>query len=98
MGATLGVTVMGVIVNHGLPPGVGADELGSIHRLPRSARATLANAIRPAFLVAAAVAALVWVIAVVYVKEQRLRRTLDDVSAADAAAGAPATAALDSEP
>ncbi len=98
MGATLGVTVMGVIVNHGLPPGVGAGELGSIHRLPRSARATLAAAIRPAFLVAAAVAALVWVIAVVYVKEQRLRRSLDDVSAADAAAGAPATAALDSEP
>jgi hypothetical protein len=38
------------------------------------------------------------VIAVVYVKEQRLRRSLDEVSAADAAAGTPATAAIDSEP
>ena len=98
MGATLGVTVMGVIVNHGLPPGVGTDELGSIHRLPRQARVTLADAIRPAFLVAAVVSAIVWVIAVVYVKEQKLRRSLDEVSAVDAAAGTPAAAAIDSEP
>ena len=44
----------------------------------------------PAFLVAAVVSAAVWVIAVVYVKEQQLRRSLDEVAAADAAAGAPA--------
>ena len=98
MGATLGVTVMGVLVNHGLPPGVGANELGSIHRLPEAARVTLANAIRPAFFAAALVAAAVWVIAVVFVKEQHLRRSLDEISAVDAAAGAPATAAIDSEP
>jgi EmrB/QacA subfamily drug resistance transporter len=98
MGATLGVTIMGVLVNHGLPPGVGADELGSIHRLPLRARVQLANAIRPAFFAAAVVSAAVWVIAVVYVKEQRLRRSLDEVSAADAAAGTPATAGIDSEP
>jgi MFS family permease len=99
MGATLGVTIMGVIVNHGLPPGVGAaGELGTIHRLPFVARVALANAIRPAFLAAAFVSAGVWVIAVIYVKEQRLRRSLDEVSAADAAAGTPATAAIDSEP
>jgi uncharacterized membrane protein len=98
MGATLGVTVMGVLVNHGLPLGVGANELGTIHKLPESARVTLANAIRPAFFAAALVAALVWLIAVVFVKEQHLRRTLDEVSAVDAAAGTPATAAIDSEP
>ncbi len=96
MGATLGVTVMGVLVNHGLPPGIGAGELASVHRLPEQARIGLANAIRPAFLAAAAVSALVWVIAVIWVKEQHLRRSLDEVSVVDAAAGAPATAGIES--
>jgi hypothetical protein len=98
MGATIGVTVMGAIVNHGLPSGVGGTEGIGIHKLPRAGRAELAAAIHPAFLVAACVAAGVWLIAVVFVKEQALRRTLDEVSAADAAAGTPATAAVDSEP
>jgi hypothetical protein len=97
MGATLGVTIMGVIVNHGLPPGVGDDELTSVHRLPEQARSTLADAIRPAFFTAACVSTIVWLIAVRYVHEQRLRRSLDEVSAADAAAGTPATAGIDSE-
>ena len=97
MGATLGVTIMGVIVNHGLPPGVGDGELTSVHRLPEQARATLADAIRPAFFTAACVSTIVWLIAVRYVHEQRLRRSLDEVSAADAAAGTPATAGIDSE-
>jgi EmrB/QacA subfamily drug resistance transporter len=98
MGATLGVTIMGVIVNHGLPAGVGAGGEGStaIHRLPPALRSGLADALHPAFLAAACVAALVWVIAVVFVKEQHLRRSLDEVSAADAAAGTPATAGVDS--
>ena len=99
MGATLGVTIIGVIVNHGLPAGVGAGAQGSaIHRLSPALRQGLASALRPAFLTAAAIAALVWIVAVVFVKEQTLRRTLDDVSAADAAAGAPATAGVESEP
>jgi hypothetical protein len=92
MGATIGVTVMGAIVNHGLPSGVGGTEGIGIHKLPRAARSELAAAIRPAFLVAACVAAGVCVIAVIWVKEQPLRRSLDEVSAADAASGAPATA------
>jgi EmrB/QacA subfamily drug resistance transporter len=96
IGATIGVTVIGAIVNNGLPGGVRGGEDVGIHRLPRAARIGLAHAIQPAFLVAACVALGVWVIAVVFVKEQRLRRTLDEVSAADAAAGTPATAALDS--
>ena len=97
MGATLGVTIMGVIVNHGLPAGVGDGELTSVHRLPERARAGLADAIRPAFFTAACVSAIVWLIAVRYVHEQHLRRSLDEVSAADAAAGTPATAGIDSE-
>lgn len=99
MGATLGVTIIGVIVNHGLPAGVGAGAEGSaIHRLSPALRQGLASALRPAFLTSAAIAAVVWVVAVVFVKEQTLRRTLDEVSAADAAAGAPATAGVESEP
>src|SRR5262249_58220573 len=39
MGATLGVTVMGVLVNHGLPPGVAAGGEGAqVHRLPPALR------------------------------------------------------------
>jgi EmrB/QacA subfamily drug resistance transporter len=99
MGATLGVTVIGVIVNNGLPNGVNLGGQGStIHRLSAANRAGLAHAIQPAFLVAAAVALVVWVVAVVFVKEQKLRRTLDEVSAVDAAAGTPATAGVESEP
>jgi EmrB/QacA subfamily drug resistance transporter len=95
MGATIGVTVMGAIVNHGLPPGVGGSEGIGIHRLPTAARAGLANALHPAFLVAACVSAVVWLIAVLWVKEQPLRRSLDEVAVVDAAAGTPATAELD---
>jgi len=97
MGATLGVTIMGVIVNHGLPAGV-RDAAGgtAIHRLPPAARAGLANALHPAFLAAALVSLGVWVIAVVWVKEQPLRRSLDEVAAVDAAAATPATAAVES--
>src|SRR4051812_2957769 len=98
MGATIGVTVMGAIVNHGLPSGVGGTEGIGIHKLPRAARVKLAAAIHPAFLVAACVAAAVCVIAVIWVKEQPLRRSLDEISAADAASGTPATAGVDSEP
>jgi hypothetical protein len=69
-----------------------------VHRLPPGLREGLAAAIHPAFLVAACVAAAVWVIAVAFVKEQTLRRSLDEVASADAAAGTPATAAVESEP
>ena len=95
MGATIGVTVMGAIVNHGLPSGVGGAEGVGIHRLAPAARDGLAHALHPAFLVAALVAAVVWLIAVLWVKEQPLRRSLDEVAAVDAAAGTPATAEVD---
>jgi predicted MFS family arabinose efflux permease len=99
MGATLGVTIIGVIVNHGLPAGVSASGEGqSIHRLPPGLRHGLAAALRPAFFTSACIAAAVWLIAVVYVKEQRLRRTLDQVAPADAAAGTPVTAGVESQP
>jgi EmrB/QacA subfamily drug resistance transporter len=89
MGATVGVTVMGAIVNHGLPSGLGGSEGIGIHRLPSAARQSLAGALRPAFFVAACVSSVVWLIAVVWVKEQPLRRSLDDISVVEADAGAP---------
>jgi EmrB/QacA subfamily drug resistance transporter len=91
MGATIGVTVIGAIVNHGLPGGVSDSGGIGIHKLPAHERAGLAAAIHPAFLLTACVSAVVWLVAVIWVKEQPLRRTLDEVSAADAAAGTPAT-------
>jgi EmrB/QacA subfamily drug resistance transporter len=89
MGATIGVTVMGAIVNHGLPAGLGGSEGIGIHRLPPASRQSLAHALQPAFLLAACVAVGVCVIAVVWVKEQPLRRSLDDISVVEADAGAP---------
>ena len=62
IGATIGVTVMGAIVNHGLPPGIGnGDEGATVHRLPELARQALADALKPAFFAAVCVSALVWV-------------------------------------
>jgi EmrB/QacA subfamily drug resistance transporter len=95
MGATIGVTVIGAIVNHGLPPGLGGSSGIGIHRLPPAGRQALAGALRPAFFVAACVSLAVWFVAVIWVKEQPLRRTLDEVSAVEAAAGTPAASPLD---
>ena len=95
MGATIGVTVIGTIVNHGLPATArGGGELSVVHRLPPAGRQILSDALHPAFLVSTAIALCAWVIAVKYVKEQRLRRTLDEVAAADASAGTLSTAEL----
>jgi MFS family permease len=87
MGATVGVTVMGAIVNAGLPSGVDDRGLGAVHRLPPGARSALASALHPAFLAAAVASLVVWVIALVGVKEVPLRRSLEEEVAA---AGAPA--------
>ena len=46
IGATLGVALMGVIVNQNLPPGASIDG-AVIHRLPLGGREALANAITP---------------------------------------------------
>jgi EmrB/QacA subfamily drug resistance transporter len=95
MGATIGVTVIGAIVNHGLPRGVSVGKATEIHRLAPGERLSLARAIHPAFLVTAIAALGVCLVSVRWVKEQPLRRTLDEVSAADQAAGNPANASLD---
>ena len=88
MGATLGVSLMGVIVNAGLP--AQATRAGvAVHRFPLALREALASAIRPAFLAATLIALAVWAVAVIWVKEVSLRQSVETLSAAEAAAGAP---------
>jgi sugar phosphate permease len=79
IGATLGVTLMGVIVNQRLPPGV-SGQGAVIHRLPPEGRAALAHAITPAFLLAAILCVLVFVISLLWVREAPLRSGFEDVA------------------
>src|SRR5207248_9399687 len=72
IGATLGVTVMGVIVNQGLPRGVSSQDV-AIHRLHGALRAGLAHALRPAFFAAMVVSALVLPIVLVGIRDVQLR-------------------------
>jgi MFS family permease len=95
IGSTLGVTIMGVIVNQGLPSSVRANQ-ESIHRLPAHARAALSNALHPAFLAAASVCVIVFLLVVFGVKEVPLRKGFDETTsgvALDAGGGAEPAAA-----
>src|SRR5439155_1582097 len=83
IGATLGVTLMGVIVNQNLPPTVSTSGV-AIHRLPRAGRVALANALQPAFLSAVFPCAVVFVISLFWVREAPLRTALEVPSADDA--------------
>jgi EmrB/QacA subfamily drug resistance transporter len=91
IGATIGVTIMGVIVNHGLPAEAQGGQ-GLTHRLPPALRVALADALHPAFVAAAVVSVLVWIVAVIGVKEVPLRRGFDEAAIQEAAvesSGAP---------
>jgi EmrB/QacA subfamily drug resistance transporter len=77
IGATIGVTVMGVIVNQRLPASFqGAGQ--AVHRLPPEARLALANALHPAFLTAAVISLVLLIVAVVGVKEVPLKSGFED--------------------
>jgi MFS family permease len=75
IGATLGVALMGVIVNQNLPPSARVDG-AVIHRLPLGGRVELANAITPAFLAAAGLCAAVFVVSLLWVREVPLKKEL----------------------
>jgi len=77
IGATLGVTVMGVIVNQRLPSGTRLEG-ATIHRLPPAGREALAQALQPAFLLAAGLCVLVFAISLLWVREAPLRQDLED--------------------
>jgi EmrB/QacA subfamily drug resistance transporter len=78
IGATLGVALMGVIVNQRLPAST-RIEGATIHRLPPAGREALASALHPAFLLAAALCLIVFVISLLWVREAPLRHDLDDM-------------------
>jgi EmrB/QacA subfamily drug resistance transporter len=84
IGATVGVTVMGAIVNQGLPPAARNEDV-AVHRLPPAAREQLAGALHPAFLVAACVCAVVFVLAFFGVHERPLRSGFEDAVVGDEA-------------
>ena len=92
IGATLGVTLMGVIVNQNLPSGLQTTGV-AIHRLPLVGRLALAHALRPAFLLAAFLCAAVFVISLLWVREAPLRTGLEDVAVGDEASAQPGTRA-----
>jgi EmrB/QacA subfamily drug resistance transporter len=84
IGATVGVTIMGVIVNQGLPPAARSHGLGAaVHRLPPIARAHLADALKPAFLASACIAALAFVVVLVGIEELPLRKGFEEATVRD---------------
>jgi EmrB/QacA subfamily drug resistance transporter len=89
IGATLGVALMGVIVNQQLPESV-RGEGAVIHRLPPAGREALANALHPAFLLAAGLCALVFVISLLWVREVPLRHGFEEPPVGDEASSQPA--------
>jgi EmrB/QacA subfamily drug resistance transporter len=96
IGSTLGITIMGVIVNQGLPASVRGHQ-ESLHRLPEHARAALADALHPAFLSAAFLCVIVFALVVFGIKEVPLRKDFDETALAaglgeGGGAGEPATA------
>ncbi|HYZ78014.1 MAG TPA: MDR family MFS transporter [Gaiellaceae bacterium] len=92
IGATLGVTLMGVIVNQGLPRAARGHEQLS-HRLPPRLRVGLANALHPAFLAAAVACGLVLAVSILWIREVPLRRGFEDVAVGDEASPHPGTRA-----
>ena len=81
IGATLGVTMMGVIVNHGLPSAA-VIQSQEVHRLPPDLRESLANALQPAFLAASGLCLITLTIVAIWLKEVPLRRELEELPSA----------------
>jgi EmrB/QacA subfamily drug resistance transporter len=92
IGATLGVSIMGVIINQNLPSNVSTSGV-AIHRLPLAGRVALAHAIRPAFLFGVVLCAGVFVISLLWVREAPLRTELEDIPVGDEASPQPGTRA-----
>jgi predicted MFS family arabinose efflux permease len=92
IGSTIGVTAMGVIVNHGLPKGSHLDRQ-AVHRLPPHLRQALADAMHPAFLAGTGVCVVTWVIVAIWLKEVPLRRELEEPTLEAASPGVAPTRA-----
>jgi MFS family permease len=92
IGSTLGVTVMGVLVNQNLPPSVNTSGV-AIHRLPPAGRRALANALHPAFFSGVVLCAAVFVISLLWIREAPLRTGLEEVTIGDESSPQPGTRA-----
>jgi MFS family permease len=92
IGSTLGVTLLGVIVNQNLPPKVTSTGV-AVHRLPQAGRVALANALHPAFLAAVFLCGTVFVISLLWVHEAPLRTELEGVTIGDEPSPQPGTRA-----
>ena len=92
IGATLGVTLLGVIVNQNLPPKVTTSGV-AIHRLPLAGREALAHALRPAFFAAFLLCVGVFVISLLWVREAPLQTQFEDAVVGDEASPQPGTRA-----
>jgi EmrB/QacA subfamily drug resistance transporter len=90
IGSTLGVTVMGVLVNQNLPPSVNTSSV-AIHRLPPAGRRALANALHPAFFSGVVLCAAVFVISLLWIREAPLRTGLEEVTIGDEPSPQPGT-------
>ena len=77
IGTTLGVTLMGAIVNQGLPPGVRLEG-ETVQGLSPALRVDLADALQPAFLAAAAVCVVLLAVVVFGIREVPLRREVGE--------------------
>ena len=77
IGATLGVTLMGVIINHGLPDGGRNLNRQAVHRLPPHLREVLADAMHPAFLAASGLCLITLTIVAIWLKEVPLKREVE---------------------
>ena len=81
IGATLGVAIMGVIINQELPRQARAEAV--VHRLPPLQRLQLAHALHPAFLACAGACAAALAVVALGIREVPLRKGFDEVSLAD---------------
>jgi MFS family permease len=88
IGATLGVTLMGVIVNQGLPPS--ARDGTVVHRLPPRLRVELADALQPAFFAAFCLCVLVLTLVAFGMRETPLRTGFEETELAVPEPRAPA--------
>ncbi len=81
IGSTLGVTLMGVLINHGLPSGTDVEQ-AAVRQLPPNLREALAEAMQPAFMAAAVLPAIIFVIVFFGLRAVPLREGFEEDPAA----------------
>jgi sugar phosphate permease len=81
IGSTLGVTLMGVVINHGLASGTDVEQ-AAVRRLPPNLREALAEAMQPAFMSAAALAAVIFLVVFFGLRAVPLREGFEEDAAA----------------